>query len=195
MRIISGMAGGIHLETPTGMDVRPTEDRVKESIFSTLGDLTGKTVLDLFAGTGALGLEALSRGASVVHGFEINRRNSEVIKRNIALVEKQMAIANGYILHVEDAQNASTILSSLAGRIDVILADPPYETAQGQYGWRELMLDDGMAQLMAPDGILMLEHGSAKELPWTPESQWKCLRSKVFGIRCVSYASLANRRS
>ena len=66
MRIISGRAGGIRLSAPAGQSLRPTEDRVKESMFSSLGDLTGSTVVDLFAGTGALGLEALSRGAAQV---------------------------------------------------------------------------------------------------------------------------------
>ena len=64
MRIIGGFARGIKLTAPPGLDVRPTEDRVKETLFSMLGDITGMVVADLFAGTGALGLEALSRGAS-----------------------------------------------------------------------------------------------------------------------------------
>ena len=131
MRIISGQAGGIRLEAPTGLNVRPTEDRVKESLFSTLGDLTGKTVLDLFSGTGALGLEALSRGAAVVHGFERDRGNCNIIRRNIAAVERQLTTEGKYNLHPDDAKNASTILAGLSGKIDLVLADPPYDTANG----------------------------------------------------------------
>ncbi len=190
MRIISGQAGGIRLEAPTGLNVRPTEDRVKESLFSTLGDLTGKIVLDLFSGTGALGLEALSRGAAVVHGFERDRGNSNVIRKNIAAVERQLTTEGKYNLHQDDAKNASAALAALSGRIDLILADPPYDTADGDYGWRELMLDESLAAMMAPEGLLALEHGSEKELPLFPESKWKCLRSKCFGIRCISYCVL-----
>lgn len=193
MRIISGKAGGIRLEAPEGRDVRPTEDRVKESMFGTLGDLQGKTVLDLFAGTGALGLEALSRGAACVHGFESEAKHCAVITRNIAAVEKSLGRTGGYVLHRGDARKAGQQLQQLAGTMDVILADPPYATAPGAYGWRELMLDGSLAALLAPDGLLVLEHDSTRELPWHPESPWQCLRTRVFGIRAVSFAKLVDR--
>ncbi len=87
MRIVSGDARGIRLTVPEeGEDIRPTEDRVKESLFSTLGDFTGTAVLDLFSGTGALGLEALSRGAARVTMVERDARHAEVIRRNLAAV-------------------------------------------------------------------------------------------------------------
>ena len=193
MRIISGKAGGIRIEAPSGMNVRPTEDRVKESMFSTLGDLTGKTVLDLFAGTGALGLEALSRGAAIVHGFERERDNCKIIRQNIAAVERNLETSGQYILHQDDVKKAPALLTTLTGQIDLVLADPPYDTADGDYGWRELMLDNNLASLLSPDAILVLEHGSEKELPLYPESQWKCVRSKCFGIRCISYCVLVNK--
>ena len=193
MRIISGKAGGIRIEAPPGMNVRPTEDRVKESLFSTLGDITGKTVLDLFAGTGALGLEALSRGAATVHGFERDRGNCIVIRQNIAAVERNISGSAKYILHQDDAKNAPALLSALSGQFDLVLADPPYDTTEGDYGWRELMLDTAIASLLAPDAILALEHGREKELPLFPESKWKCIRSKCFGIRCISYCVLVNK--
>lgn len=195
MRIISGKSGGVRLSAPEGMGVRPTEDRVKESMFSTLGDLTGKTVLDLFAGTGALGLEALSRGAAVVHGFELEKRHCDIIRRNLAAMGKTLGTEQTarYILHTGDVARAAQELPE-GLRADVILADPPYETAAGAYGWRELMLDRGLAERMVPGGMLVLEHGSDRELPWYPESPWKCLRVKVFGIRAVSFAVLSERK-
>lgn len=187
MRIIGGRAGGIRLESPNGRGVRPTEDRVKESMFSTLGDLTGKIVLDLFAGTGALGLEALSRGAELVHGFEVDRRHCEAIRKNIAVVERSLGVSGRYILHCSDSSRA-TLLPELQGKVDIVLADPPYDTPKGSYGWRELMMDNDMASMLSPDGMLVLEHGSDKEPPWYPGSHWRCLRTKTFGIRAVSYA-------
>ena len=193
MRIISGRAGGIRLQAPEGMLVRPTEDRVKESMFGTLGDLQGKTVLDLFAGTGALGLEALSRGAVCVHGFECDAKHCAVITRNIAAVEKSLGNTGGYVLHRGDARMAGRQLQHLAGTVDVILADPPYATETGAYGWRELMLDTSLVSLLAPAGLLVLEHDSTRMLPWYPESSWQCLRTRVFGIRAVSFAKLAEQ--
>jgi 16S rRNA (guanine966-N2)-methyltransferase len=84
MRIVSGVAGGIRLHAPRGTVVRPTEDRVKESLFGALGDLSGARVLDLFAGTGALGLEALSRGAASVVFVERSRQVLPFLRDNIA---------------------------------------------------------------------------------------------------------------
>ena len=194
MRIITGRAKGLRLKTPKNFFTRPTADRVKESLFNILSGLINfsetKSVLDIFAGTGALGLEALSRGAATVHGFERNRANCAVIRQNIAAVERNLPDKGKYILHQDDAKNAPAALAAFAGRIDLVLADPPYDTAEGDYGWRELMLDNALADIMADDAILALEHGSEKELPFFPESKWKCIRSKCFGIRCVSYCVL-----
>ena len=89
MRIVSGDARGIRLAVPEGgEEIRPTEDRVKESLFSTLGDLTGTSVLDLFSGTGALGLEALSRGASKAVLVERDASHAEIIRKNLVAVKQ-----------------------------------------------------------------------------------------------------------
>ena len=80
MRVISGKAGGIRLQAPDGDAMRPTEDRVKEALFATLGNLQGLRVLDLYSGSGALGLEALSRGASEVVMVEKNPRHIPFIE-------------------------------------------------------------------------------------------------------------------
>lgn len=189
MRIISGRAGGIRLVAPSGDGVRPTEDRVKESLFSTLGDLTGRVVLDLFAGSGALGLEALSRGAAKVYGFEVERRHCEAIRKNMAAVERALGASGGYVLCLGDASQVVRHLP-LGVQPDLVLADPPYETAVGRYGWRELVLDDALTRILAPGAMLVLEHASSHRPPWKPQSRWRALRTRTYGIRAVTFAVL-----
>ena len=87
MRIIAGDAGGRQLAAPKGMDTRPTQDKVKESLFSILrNDLEGARVLDLFAGSGALGLEAISRGAESAVFCDVSKKAVAAVKRNIELM-------------------------------------------------------------------------------------------------------------
>ena len=189
MRIISGRAGGIRLTAPEGNAVRPTEDRVKESMFSTLGDVTGRVVLDLFAGSGALGLEALSRGAAQVYGFELERRHCEAIRRNVSAVERALGVSGGYELRQGDASSVARLLPA-GVQPDLVLADPPYETAAGRYGWRELGLDEGRSSRLARGARLGRGRGSAHRPPWSPGSRWRLLRTRSYGIRAVSFAVL-----
>lgn len=194
MRIVSGYAGGIRLEVPRDDAIRPTEDKVKESLFATLGDLRGLRVLDLYSGTGALGLEALSRGASSVVAVEADRRHAAVIERNRQAVLKAMGrYAEGvrHRLMVCDARSAVRQLQ--AASFDLILADPPYHAAPGQYGGRELLLDAAAAQTAAPGALLMLEHATETvNLPWAPTEgcRWQLLRERSFGIRTIAFARL-----
>jgi len=194
MRIVSGYAGGIRLEVPKDDAIRPTEDKVKESLFATLGDLSGMRVLDLYSGTGALGLDALSRGAISVVAVEADRRHAQVIERNRQAVLKAMgAHAEGiqHRLMVCDAKSAVRQLPQEA--FDLILADPPYHTAPGQYGGRELLLDEAVARVAAPGALLMLEHATETlNLPWAPADgcRWQLLRQRSFGIRTIAFARL-----
>lgn len=198
MRIISGRARSIRLIVPQSDKVRPTEDKVKESLFATLGDINGCAVLDLFSGTGALGLEALSRGASQVVMIEREELHVAAMRSNLAAVQK--AINSGGVSPNEVGAvqiiraDVRTALKSLAGTFDIILADPPYHTAPGEYGGRELLLDESLLRLAADDAIIMLEHDSAtKDLPWAPLSSWQLLKSRAFGIRTASFARLTAR--
>ena len=191
MRIIGGQAGGIRLRSPEDMRIRPTEDRVKESLFGTLGDLTGKVVVDLFSGSGALGLEALSRGAHQVCFIERERRHVKLIEENLALVQKAMGGAAGKTaIYCADAKTAPSLLPQLAGAVDVVLADPPYAESPGDYGANALIADDAFAAWAGPGCILSLEHASSTILRWSPLSRWELLREKQFGIRAISFARL-----
>lgn len=126
-RIIAGAAGGRRLETPTGEHTRPTSDRVREAVFSGLdarGVLSGARVLDLFAGSGALGLEAASRGASYVVLVDSSRQAAAVARRNAAVVGSAVVgaaevrvVLSPALRHLERCQERS---------MDLVFLDPPY---------------------------------------------------------------------
>lgn len=188
MRIVSGMAGGIRLVAPPGRDVRPTSDRVKESMFGSLGDIQGWTVVDLFAGSGALGLEALSRGAARVWLFDTNSRSLDCVKRNLAAVCRAAPGLPGTAEAVRaDAASAPRRLPELAGEIQLLLADPPYRPAEHEYGAEKLVRDEALAQ-WAADALLVLEHAADTLRAWPSDSPWKLLRRRQFGSRCLSFA-------
>jgi len=200
MRIISGRAGGIRLAVPDTTLVRPTEDKVKEALFAALGDITDMRVLDLYSGTGALGLEALSRGAACVTMVEREPRHVEVIRRNLAAVQKAMANARGNWADIPIGTvqllsgDVSRLPRTLAahGPYDLILADPPYHTAPGEFGSHELLRSAEYAALGIPGNtILVLEHEtSIHDLPWNPDSSWQLLKERSFGIRTIAFAKL-----
>ncbi len=125
MRIVAGQYRGRRLAAPRGMDVRPTSDKVREATFAILGDVDGAAVLDLFAGTGAMGLEALSRGASAATFVELDRQAADMVSRNIdATVSGDRS---GIHLHRKDALRALHALSADGLHFDLVIFDPPYE--------------------------------------------------------------------
>lgn len=125
MRIISGTARGTKLFTLEGLDTRPTLDRVKEPLFNIINfDLEGAVVLDLFAGSGALGLEAISRGAKKVFLCEKNRNAANIVEKNIEKTKFQ----DQAILIRNDFEKAISFIEQLNEKIDVVFIDPPYKT-------------------------------------------------------------------
>lgn len=196
MRIIGGYASGIRLSAPEGLDVRPTEDRVKETVFSMLGDISGMVVVDLFAGTGALGLEALSRGAACVKSIEINPKHMAFIAQNYEAVAKSMGdklLPNSFESICGDVSQFSRLLSSIAGKINLVLADPPYHQPDGVFGGPQLVESRLWSQLAAENCLLVLEHATRAPFAWFPSSDWKLIKTKTFGIRAVSFARLSKR--
>ena len=192
MRIISGKARGIRLTAPVGAVVRPTEDRVKETLFACLGDLTGLTVLDLFSGTGGLGLEAVSRGAAKVFLVERDAGQIAALQTNLATVAKAMPEATGtaQILHADVRQLPGLLPPVCHGSIDLILADPPYHPAPNDFGAAELLNFKELTPFLTPGCRLALEQATGTGLPWAPFSAWRLHRQKSFGIRMLSFASL-----
>src|SRR6187399_678589 len=151
MRVIAGSAGGIRLAVPKS-GVRPTMDRVKAAIFSSLGEaIIGARVLDLFAGSGALGIEALSRGAASAIFVEENRAAAETIEQNFLRTKVRGPIRKQEVFAFLDSADSGQ-------RFDIILADPPYDkTKNGGEFTRLLLENERLAPLLHPDGVFVLE--------------------------------------
>ena len=179
MRVIAGSAGGIHLTVPQ-RGVRPTMDRVKAAIFSSLADqVIDAPILDLFAGSGGLGIEALSRGAASVLFVEEDRQS-------IAAIEKNLAKTNlrGHVRQ----QDVFEFLrrSSFAEKFRIIFADPPYEkTKAGEHFTEKLLANAALAQLLEPGGVFVLEKRPAERIPET--ELWNVIRAKTYGATEVLF--------
>jgi 16S rRNA (guanine966-N2)-methyltransferase len=147
MRIIAGTHRGSRLVTPRGLETRPTGDRVREAAFNLIGPVDGATVLDLFAGSGALGLEALSRGAARAVFVESNRAAGRAIEQNLDRLRLR-----GTVL-LQDAVKALQMEAQAGRRYDLVLVDPPYEM------FRDLQpaLARILPRVLADDGLLVVE--------------------------------------
>ena len=155
MRVIAGSAKGRKLKTLEGLDVRPTTDKVKEAIFSAIQfDLPGAVVLDLFAGSGQMGIEALSRGAETAVFVDRSARSLQMTKENLESVQ----LAAQAQLHQAEAQS---FLQTTAMQFDIAILDPPYRK-----GFHEKLLPL-LAGPMADEGIVICEHETGLEMPET----------------------------
>jgi 16S rRNA (guanine966-N2)-methyltransferase len=165
-RIISGFAGSLTLAVP-GSGTRPTSDRVREAIFSALdarGILDGARVLDLYAGTGSLGLEAASRGAAHVTLVEKAPAAIKAARANAALVQKSAPRSSG--LGIETSgQSVDGFLGTTVGRWDVVFLDPPYDLGEVELAATLALL----APRLNEDAVVMLERSSRSPEPVWPE--------------------------
>lgn len=158
MRIIAGSAKGRALKAPKNADVRPTADRVKETIFNVLGQwLEGETVLDLYAGIGGLGLEALSRGAASATFVEQNRGTMQVLADNV----RTLGFAPVATTLLKPADRAIRQLGGAGGSFSLVFSDPPYAAKAG-VPVLEALDETG---LVAPRGRVVIEHDRREELP------------------------------
>jgi len=175
MRIIAGEYKGRKLDSPIGDAVRPTADKVKEAIFNLLMNDTWDCVfVDLFAGTGSLGLEALSRGAKRCYFCDNSRESLKLIKNNIS---KCGALDKSIIL-AGDFQKA---LSQIREQVQVILLDPPYKA-----GFYETCLEEiDRLDLLDKNGIIIAEHGVRDEIP-AEVGQLVRVRQRKYGKVMVS---------
>ncbi len=181
MRVIAGTAGGIQLTVPD-TTVRPTMDRVKAAIFSSLGErIIGARVLDLFAGTGALGIEALSRGAASALFVEENRAAVRAIEQNFVRTRLRGQVRSQEVFaYLESARAGETF--------DVIFADPPYEkTKSGGEFTRLLLANEKLAALLEPGVIFVLEKRPGEQLIAT--DLWEVTRAKTYGATEVLFLS------
>lgn len=150
MRIVSGRFRGARLSVPTALGLRPTTDQVREAIFSALGTaIVGKRVLDIFAGTGALGFEALSRGALSAVFVDTNRKVTEALRMTV----REFHLETEVRILTMSAERAVRILAQLSDCFGVIFMDPPYHT-----NWIDRMFrDPTFAELLEPEGIVVTE--------------------------------------
>jgi 16S rRNA (guanine966-N2)-methyltransferase len=177
MRIVAGSHGGRRLKSPSGRSVRPTPDRVREALFSILGDrVPGARVLDLYAGSGAVGLEALSRGAVWVHFAEQAATAQMVIRHNVATLSAEdcTRITGGRL------PGALSRISADEAPFDLIFADPPYGR-----GHPEKLLDaEELLSLSAPDTMLIIE------LPQTEtprDGLWQTVDRRRYGDTALQF--------
>ncbi len=168
MRIIAGERRGARIAAPKGTATRPTGDRVREAAFNLIGPVDGTAVLDLFAGSGAMGLEALSRGARRCVFVESDRSACAVIQRNLEKLR-----LSGALLLCRDAFQALREERAAARAYDLVLVDPPYGT------WTELepRLAEALPSALAPDGVLLVETQSRIE----PELPLAVVTSRRYG--------------
>lgn len=156
MRVITGKARGIQLKTPEGMLTRPTADRVKEALFSIINfDIPGANVLDLFGGTGQLGIEALSRGASSAVFVDAREESCKLIRENLKrtkLEQNAKVIRSDYLDY----------LGRCREQYDIIFLDPPYAEVFLENAIKKITEIDILRQ----DGIIVAERPLGKELPW-----------------------------
>ncbi len=160
MRITGGQAGGRILKVPKGLGVRPTPDLVKQAVFNSLGSrVPGARVLELFAGTGALSLECLSRGASHAVCVEKAHRHAQAIRDNLEIASVPAAKLE---VRTQDVFAALTQLAAASRQFDLVLADPPYgekNINQRSCSLAQQLLDNSqLPALLAADGIFVLGH-------------------------------------
>ena len=182
MRVIAGRAGGVRLVAPKA-GVRPTMDRVKAAIFSSLGEMViGARVLDLFAGTGALGIEALSRGAESVLFVEEDRQSIAAIEKNLEKAKLSGRVRQADVFQF--LKNAGTPDK----RFSIIFADPPYEKMKSGDGFTgKLLGNEVLPTLLEADGIFVLEKRPSERMPKL--DLWQLSRQKAYGATEVLFLS------
>ena len=172
MRIAGGMYGGRILAVPKSDAVRPTQDRVREAMFSMLaGEVPGAAFLDLFAGSGAVGLEAVSRGAASAVFVERDPRHLETIRKNIATLG-----ATGAETVRADAYR--WIASYSGPGFDIAFADPPYALGE-KNGYESVLATLAGRGVVKPGGVFVAEMTSAQSVGETPG--WALLRDREYG--------------
>jgi 16S rRNA (guanine966-N2)-methyltransferase len=181
MRITGGRAGGRRLKVPRGLAVRPTPDLVKQAVFNSLGArVVGARVLELFAGTGALSLECLSREAASAVCVEQSSRHAAMLRQNCVAAGFP---ADAVQVRVQDVFAALPELDLAGQRFDLILADPPYgekNVGRRSTSFAQQLLDNlDLPKLVAPGGLLVLGHARRDTLEMPPP--WREVRRLKHG--------------
>jgi 16S rRNA (guanine966-N2)-methyltransferase len=181
VRVIAGTARGMRIEAPKGVDVRPTLDRVRESLFNILAPrLASASFLDLYAGSGANGIEALSRGAARCTFVDTDRRAIQTVEKNLA--HTRLA-RGGRCMRFELPKGLAHLAS--CGPFDIIFADPPYKFSDHA----RLLARVAEAGLLAPEGIIVLEHSSRLDLDAIDVDAYALQRQAKYGGTTLTFFS------
>lgn len=178
MRVISGTARGRSLKAVPGMGTRPTTDKVKEAIFSMIGPyFDGGAVLDLFAGTGGLGIEALSRGMDKAVFVDMDKHSIDVVRENLAACR----FLESAEIYRNDAERGLKALSKREARFDLVFLDPPYRLKLAD----KLMAEMHELGLLNPGAVIMVEHASDYRYP-EELGRFQCRRLALYGETAVA---------
>jgi len=181
MRVIGGSAGSLRLQCPRGLQIRPTADMIRETLFNSIGPRVVEAAFcDLYAGCGSVGIEAASRGACPVVLIERNRRAVVAIEANLA----RTGLAGAAVIVRGDVRAAYADAARRWGPFEVVFADPPYGLAQLEELARRLIV---AAEGVAPGGLVVIQHSARQELPGLPAPA----RVKSFGESVLSFFEAA----
>ena len=174
MRIIAGSAKGRSFDAPRGRDTRPTLDRVKEAIFGSIQfQVPGATVLDLFSGSGNMGLEALSRGAAAAFCVDASPECAALIRQN----GEKLGLTEGLHVLCTDYDAALSTMIAMGRKVDLVFLDPPYASDYAQRAVERIFREG----LLQRGGTVIVEH-AFDQPPQLGEGPWQIVRVKKYGI-------------
>jgi 16S rRNA (guanine966-N2)-methyltransferase len=188
MRVIAGKYRSRQLRSLPGLDLRPTADRLRETLFNVLtagnpSALEGTVWFDLYAGTGAVGIEALSRGASTIHFAESSARAAEIIKKNLS----SLGITTGFQILTQDSIRALRALDSTPVVADFVFFDPPYDLEKA---YKQTLQVLSKSHTLKPESIVIAEH-QKKFDPAEAFESLRRFRKLVQGDAALSFYRLA----
>jgi len=182
LRVISGSAGGLHLKSPKRHALRPTQDRIRQVIFSSLADLVpGARVLDLFAGTGSFGIEALSRGAAAATFVEQDKEAVQCIRDNLVHCHLKGDVRQGDVTTYLDKPPAQ--------EFDLIFADPPYNKSRGELDNDPLLTL--LIPFLSPNGLFIWEHYAEQRVE--NAGSWEVIRHRDYGETGLTFLRLLHK--
>jgi 16S rRNA (guanine966-N2)-methyltransferase len=183
LRVISGTAGGLHLKSPKRHALRPTQDRIRQVIFSSLAErVPGARVLDLYAGTGSLGIEALSRGAAAATFVEQEAEAVQCIRDNLLHCRFQGEVRREDALAYLDKTSAEPF--------DLVFADPPYLKSRGALDEEPLL--QKLVPFLAGDGIFVWEHFAGRRLQCS--AFWEVVRFRTYGETGLTFLKKLHKK-
>ncbi len=182
LRVISGSAGGLHLKSPKRHQLRPTQDRIRQVIFSSIAELVpGARVLDLYAGTGSFGIEALSRGAASATFVEQDKEAVQCIRDNLA----HCRLAGDVRL----SDVPAFLAQPPAEKFDLIFADPPYDKRVGSLDDDPLLAE--LPAFLAPGGLFLWEHFAGQQVQIA--GRWEITRHRNYGETGLTFLRLLHK--